>query len=138
MLAALPDAEGQESFRWEPRPKRTVELFIKRKKAAANKEAIVEKRYLKYGRNSGKAIERVYGMAKKTAIVGKPAGVLLQHIVAIAAESHARLPGVGMARITQCAVIVVKARIVTKIVCKATIMRFRIRAANAIKVCMAE
>ncbi len=49
--------DGNELFKWGSRPKEASELFATEKAAGLNKDEILPKLHLWYGRNRGKAIE---------------------------------------------------------------------------------
>jgi hypothetical protein len=56
ILAAF-DSEGNELFKWGPRPQEAVELVKNAKALGKSKDQFIEELHLWYGRNRGKAIE---------------------------------------------------------------------------------
>jgi len=52
------DEDGNELFKWGPRPKEAVELVQKAKAEGLGKDKFIEQLHLWYGRNRGKAIEK--------------------------------------------------------------------------------
>lgn len=56
VLAAF-DSEGNELFKWGPRPQEAVELVKNAKALGKSKDQFIEELHLWYGRNRGKAIE---------------------------------------------------------------------------------
>jgi hypothetical protein len=54
------DQSGNELFRWGPRPREAMELFLKSREAGIPQTTIAEKLHLWYGRNRGKAIEEEF------------------------------------------------------------------------------
>lgn len=65
-LVAL-NQDGDELFQWGPRPKEAAELFRREKQAGLEKEQIMEKLHLWYGRDRGKAIVEELLAALRTA-----------------------------------------------------------------------
>jgi hypothetical protein len=51
------DESGQELFRWGPRPREAMDLFLKARQAGTPREDISEELHLWYGRNRGRALE---------------------------------------------------------------------------------
>ena len=67
-ILAVFDAQNREVFRWGPRPAEGVELFTTLKAEGLEKEAILEKLHLWYGRNRGKAVEGELAAKMKAAL----------------------------------------------------------------------
>jgi Thioredoxin len=68
------DEDGRELFRWGPRPREAMDLFLQARQAGLPQATISERLHLWYGRNRGRALEEEFMQLMKMAKAGEAPG----------------------------------------------------------------